>query len=159
VNLRSTGVLTTIDTSDGTDDMVNVGSLAPATGGDLLGIAAVVKVDDQDSASLNLDDSGDPTGRSITIGQLGGLTGILVSGLPNITLTVNIAEVTYTGGTGDDTFHAVGFLAQTKVSLNGGGGNDVLKFAPIPLDRIVSFDGGTGTNGIDYSLIPRRGVS
>src|SRR5262249_27595703 len=93
VNLRSTGVPTTIDTSAGTDDAVNIGSLAPATGGDLLRIAAVVKVDDQDSASLNLDDSGDPTGRAIALGQLGALTGILVSGLPNITVAEHIARV------------------------------------------------------------------
>ena len=152
VNLQSTGVGTTINTGQGSGDVVNLGSLAPATGGTLTGIAGGVTVDDDDTSTLNLDDSGDATGRLVIIGQA--LSRSIISipslGLAEFLVGENVSTINFNGGTGDDTFDAGGLLGSTTLNLNGGGGDDTLAFLVNPPD-LGTFDGGTGTNTIDYS--------
>lgn len=159
VSLLSTGVFTTIDTQGGTDDVVNLGSTGPNSGGTLLGLFGIVTVDDGDGATLNVDDSGDATGRTITIGELSSRAAIYVSGLPLLTITHNVATTNVYGGTGADTFTGSGFDGSGLINLFGGGGDDDLIYValPLPLVNVRSFDGGTGTNEIDYSLLPVSG--
>jgi hypothetical protein len=154
INLRSTGVSTTLNTSLGDGDVVNLGSLAPAPGGDLLGITANVDIDDSDTGVVNIDDAGDATGRTIVFADVSSKLGILVSGLPSITTGINVQTLNYYAGTGDDVFTGASFLGSTIASVFGGGGDDALIYTPDPLNPIASFDGGAGINRIDYSLIP-----
>jgi hypothetical protein len=152
VNLRSTAVPTTINTGAGGGDVVNLGSLAPATGGDLTGINGGVTIDDTDTSTLNMDDSGDATGRTVLIGQAGGRTVLSILGLSPFEFLVGegVSTLNFNGGNGDDTFDAGGVFGSTTLNINGGGGNDTLAFLVNP-PNLGMFDGGTGTNTIDYS--------
>ncbi|MFO0888878.1 MAG: Ig-like domain-containing protein [Isosphaeraceae bacterium] len=154
INLRSTGVPTKLNTSLGDGDVVNVGSLAPATGGDLLGITADVDIDDSDTGIVNIDDAGDAIGRTVVFGEVSTRLGVLVTGLSSFTMGNLIQTLNFYAGTGDDVFTGASLLGSTRVNVLGGGGDDALIYTPDPLTPIASFDGGAGTNQIDYSLIP-----
>jgi putative cell wall-binding protein len=124
VDIRGTAAggpltLTSSGATGATGDDVTIGSLAPATtGGTVAGLAASVTVGSSDAApdTLVVDDSGDTTGQSATIGdsQLAGLapsvidyTGSQLSGL-----TVNF-------GSGSDTADVTP-SANFPMALDGG---------------------------------------
>jgi hypothetical protein len=160
VNLQSNDVDTTINTGQGAGDVVNLGSLAPATGGNLFGLLGGATIDDDDSSQVNVDDSGDATGRTVLIGELATRTIVTVLGLslPDLLVGENVGSVQLNSGTGDDTFNVGGLAGTTKLSINGGGGDDALAFTVSPLLNFGVFNGGTGTNLIDYSSAPVAGL-
>ena len=67
MDVKATTAALTINGNDHSDT-INVGSLAPGLGGTLTGILGVINVvNTSASSTLNLDDSGDATGRNGTI--------------------------------------------------------------------------------------------
>lgn len=157
VNLQSTAVPTLIDTNLGANDVTNLGSTAPALGGDLLGIQGLVTLEDGDAGVVNVDDSADTEGRSVLIGELSSHTGIVIPSIPNILVGTNIHTLNFYGGTGPDTFDVGGLLGATDVNINAGDGDDILRFIILPQVDLRTFDGGAGSNEIDYADVPVLG--
>lgn len=119
-NIRSTSGPTTIS-AQGSGNTFNIGSLAPNTGGTLAGITFALTVHGSGTDTLNIDDSGDTTGR------IGTLTGTQVTGLGNA------GAITYSGmiavnlslGKGDDHL-TVSSTHAGRTSIDGGPGKDMI---------------------------------
>jgi hypothetical protein len=158
VNLLSTDVPIEIDLGFDDNDVANIGSDAPGSGGVLSGIRALVTVKDPDTATLNVDDSGDPTGRTVFIGELPSRAALLFSDGPIIEVEFDNGATNIYGGMGDDTFTGASLLGP-QVNLFGGGGDDTLDYEPLFITAVQSFDGGDGTNTINYELIPVSGTA
>ncbi|MCA9171412.1 MAG: hypothetical protein KDB23_27270, partial [Planctomycetales bacterium] len=151
INVRSIAGITTINAGFG-DDTINVGTLAPATGGVANDIDALLTIDGgDDTDTINVDDTGELNADSLL------LTSTLISGLGtsngiaystteflNISMgsggnTIDVqstsATTAITTGTNDDLIH-VGSLAPAlggtlnllagALSLDGESGNDTL---------------------------------
>ena len=114
---RTSGSGTTITTRSGIDT-INIGSLAPATGGNLNNIQAPVTVLGDGSTTMNVDDTGSngPEAGTLTSATLSGLGmggpgGITYSGLA----ALNIAL-----GNGPGTFNILSTKSGTITTLNAG---------------------------------------
>lgn len=97
---------------------VNIGSLAPTlTGGTLAAITAQVSIlDPLGFTAVNIDDSGDSTGRTVTVG------GGQITGLTTTAIQYNAAELfslVINGGTGSDAFTVAPSLI-FPITINGG---------------------------------------
>ena len=138
VNIRAIGAATTVNAGTGADT-INVGSLAPAFGGLVDGVAGALVLDGgTGSDALNIDDTGDTTNNPGTLtastltglGMAGGITyqsletfGIgLGSGHDTFTVesTPAGAVTTLATNAGDDTLNVVSTGGVTKINTNAG---------------------------------------
>ncbi len=102
---------------DAGGDTVNIGSTAPTLGGTLDGLAGAVQIASTTGGiALNVDDSGDPIGRDITLGnsQITGIASVPIQ-------TANVTAMTILGGTGNNTF-TLSSPITVPTTLNGGPG-------------------------------------
>ena len=109
INIRSTGGLTTVNTSEGATSTINVGSLSPSAGGMVNGLQGTLAVVDGESSSdtLNVDDTGSTGAKS------GTLTATTLTGLGM--------------GAGGITYDSYYTLAGLNIAL--GSGHDTLRIA------------------------------
>ena len=113
---------------------MNVGSLAPATGGDVNGIGAVLTVNgDGEADSLNVDDTAD------TDGNTGNLTATDITGLGMTGKIVygTVESLTIGLGSGDDTFTVASTHTGTT-ELNTNTGNDTVTLETISGNSLPS---------------------
>jgi hypothetical protein len=172
VNIKSTGVPTTVTTSGTGDDndTVTIGNA-----GTVQGITAMVNVANVNALSrLIIDDSADTTGRTVTIndttvhglapanitfdataiGDVGGAPGLTInggSGGNHFTINNSIAAATTTlnMGAGNDAVTVLFNAAGSTLNFNGQAGNDTFEIVPSS-NATINVDGGTGTNNLDY---------
>jgi len=154
INVHGTNAatVTTLNTGLGTNT-VNLGSVAPATGGVVAGIQGALISVGSGSDALNVDNTGSSvawlgTLTATTLTGLGmGAGGVTYSGLA--TLNVNL-------GPGNDTFTVTGITNSTLTAIDGGlGGNNAIlnfsgNFAPSRL-TLVNFAAATLYVGGDFS--------
>ncbi len=143
-NILSTefGFTTTVDTGPGTDivnvqstalfsplnienafstsnhDTVNIGSLAPSLGGTLANIAGTVNVSNTSGGgtTLNVDDSGDTTGQTVTVTN-GSVSGTWSPASINYT-GGQVTSLNLLGGDGGNTFNVQSTASGTTTSIN-----------------------------------------
>ncbi len=121
-NVQSTNAITvtTINTGAGAN-VINVGSLAPVTGGITNGIQGSLVIVGSGNDTLNVDDTGNTSGQSGTLSAtaltgLGmGASGLTYSGLAVLNLTL---------GSGNDNFTITGVTNTTRTTINGGAGTN-----------------------------------
>ena len=121
VNIEGVDGPTTINATSGTDT-INIGSLAPASGGILGDIAGMVTVTGDKATVVNVDDTGDPDA------ETGTLTASTLSGL-DLGGTISysgLAQLNISLGLGGNTFYIAGTAAGTATSLDSGSGNDTV---------------------------------
>ena len=170
VNVRSISAETTVNTGDG-DDNVYVGSTAPATGGNVNEIGALLSIwGDADSDALYVDDSGEVTDNlgTLTANTLTGLGmagSIAYSGLEELTIGMGSgADSMVVNGTHAGTTSITNFAGEDVVQVNdhlgrltflGGPDNDKLLLdgsyihAPVnnPLVTFTRFEDGRQRTG------------
>ncbi|HEY1860908.1 MAG TPA: hypothetical protein VGG61_11165, partial [Gemmataceae bacterium] len=121
-DVLGTGGPTTINTGAGTNT-VNIGSKAPALGGVLSGVLADVTVKSGSGpVTLNVDDSGDATGRTgtLTATKISGLgMGGVINYDPVVALNIML-------GSGPDNFTITGIAPNTVTTVDGGPGTDTV---------------------------------
>ena len=121
-NVRATSGPTTLNAGGG-NDVIRVGSLAPANRGTVNAMAAALTINGQAGTDqLTVDDSGD------TAANTGNLTATTLTGLgmgPAGLTYSTLENLTVNMGSGNDTFNVVGTAVGTTTTLNGGPGNDV----------------------------------
>jgi Ca2+-binding RTX toxin-like protein len=145
VNVRAISGDTTVDGGID-DDTVNIGSLAPAAGGTLEGIAALLTIEGSEPASgsdvLNVDDSGDTGANTgaLTAGTITGLgmTGAIAYGTVE-TLNIDL-------GSGGDTF-TIESTHAGETHLHANGGADTVNVQSVAGESSV--DGGSGDDTIN----------
>jgi hypothetical protein len=122
LNIQSTNAatVTTVNTGTGTKT-VNVGSLAPNTGGVVNGVQGALIIIGSGNDTLNVDDTGS------TVDKSGTLTATTLTGLG-----MGAGGITYSG------------LAALNVTL--GSGNDTFTVAGANGPTVTKIDGGLGTN-------------
>ena len=121
-NVQATNAITvtTLNTGDG-ENIINVGSLAPSTGGIVDNIQGALIIVGSGSDTLNVDDTGsegDKTGTltSTTLTGLAmGAAGITYSGLSVLNISL---------GSGDDTFTINSVTPTTSMTVDAGAGTD-----------------------------------
>jgi len=120
VEQTAAGTTTTVNTGGGSNT-VNVGSLAPASGGLTHGIQGPVVVVGSGKDTLNVDDSGS------SVNETGNLTPTLLAGLgmgaSGITYS-GLAALNVTLGSGNDSFAINDITSSTVTTVNGGGGSN-----------------------------------
>jgi hypothetical protein len=177
VNVLDTGVPTTIldhgtDTIDvqatnaplminanGSRDAINVGSLAPNSGGTLTALADPITImNTAATSSLVVDDSGDSVGRTGTISATS-LAGFGLPGSSSIKYPAQLASLTVYGGSGDNTDTITGTSVLT--SLIPGGGTSVptaVNVQAVGANGSLTITGGDETDDIAIgSLAPTLG--
>lgn len=144
-NVQSTNAttVTTLNTGAGAN-VVNVGSLMPATGGVVSGILGALTVVGGGNDTMNVDDTGDAVAQTglltaTTLTGLGmGASGITYSGLAALNLSL---------GSGGNTFTIDSTNASTATTLNSGSGNDTVNLlADSGVTNINSQDGNDTIN-------------
>src|SRR5262249_39615242 len=124
-NVKSTAAGTPVTLTGGTGTSTfNVGSTAPDAGGTLTGIRSILTLNRAGSlatsATANVDDPGDTTGRSGTLSAMT-VTGLGMSGSIQyaglVHLNVNL-------GSGADSLLVTGLARQTTTTADGGPGSD-----------------------------------
>ena len=137
INVRSTLGPTTINTGGGANG-VNVGSLAPATGGNLNAIQGALTLTGSGQDTVNFDDSGSAAGKTAI------LSGSNLTALSPAAISYSgAAAVNVSLGSGNDTFTITGTSAAT--SLNSGAGNDTINVNAISNPTTVNTATGTST--------------
>jgi hypothetical protein len=143
VNVRSTsprvgnGAINLYVNGGGGDQEVTVGSLAPALGGTLANIHGAVDVFNSGAngtSQLLIDDGGDGTARTVTLGPLTGLTSIgneELTGLAPAPLVCaagpsGVTSLTIDGGGGGNTFSVQYTAPGAATTISAGGGNNTL---------------------------------
>ncbi|HEV7301125.1 MAG TPA: hypothetical protein VGN72_17295 [Tepidisphaeraceae bacterium] len=117
LNIRSIHAKTpTVVLGGAGDDVINVGSLAPAVGGTVNAIAATLLVDGQGGADMmNVDDRAET---AITVGVL---TQTTLSGLsPAVISYAALETLNIDAGSAGDVFNVRGTSAVTNLNTNGG---------------------------------------
>jgi hypothetical protein len=106
----------------GTDTVVIGSQPSTTSGGNVGAINGLVYVYGYGPTSVNVDDSGDATGRAIT------LTSTSLTGLAPgyIYFGTNVSSLTINAGTGNDTLTVADTSLAFPVIFNGGNGNDTL---------------------------------
>ena len=151
VNVRAIQSPTTFNLGSG-DNTIDVGSLAPASGGTLAGIAAALSLSGGTGTStLNLDDTGDATARTGTLAAtsltgLGMLKGITETGMSAVNLAL---------GSGTDNFTVAGTSAQ-GATITTVSGNDTFNVQAAAGPLSISTGPGNGTFNVG-SLMPTQG--
>jgi hypothetical protein len=126
INIRATGAATNVNTGTGTN-IINIGSLAPSANGIISNIQGAVTVTGSGTDTLNVDDTGNTSGRNG--GSSGLLTSTALTGLGMIA-----AGITYSGlstlnislGSGGDTFNVQSTYSGTVTTLNTGAGTNTV---------------------------------
>jgi hypothetical protein len=147
------------------DQRVTIGSLAPSLGGTVANIKGDVDVfnsSESGSSQLLIDDSGDATARTATLGRLVGLTSIgneELTGLAPAPLVCfagsgGVTSLTIDGGSGGNTFNLQYTAPGATTTLNAGSGNDTINVGNSAnrLDDIqgpVTVNGQGGTNHLN----------
>ena len=123
-NVQSTKstTVTTLNTGAGAN-VVNVGSLAPATGGVTTGITGYLVVVGSGTDTMNVDDTGNTTGQSGTLTSTA-LTGLGMGGL-GITYS-GLSALNINLGSGNDTFNVRSTKSTTVTTLNTGAGANIV---------------------------------
>jgi hypothetical protein len=149
VHVRQIHGTTTVNTEAG-NDVINVGSLAPSTGGSVNQIASALIVNGGESTldSLNVDDTGDATSNdgvltATTLTGLGMGFGITYSNLETLNISL---------GAGGNSFNVRATAAGTATTLNSGNGNDVLT-----IDSNGALPGGTVNDVVSSLTINGQG--
>jgi hypothetical protein len=151
VNIRAIIATTTVNAGTGAD-AINVGSLAPAIGGNANAIAATLTINGQGgSDALNVDDTGD------TLANNGTLTATELTGLGMAgKIVYGTLEALKIGlGSGSDTFAIVStHVGSTELNSNAGADRiNVLSTA-----GLTTVNAGTGADTINVgSLAPAMG--
>jgi len=145
INVQATlaGTTTTISEGGGSN-IVNVGSMAPATGGIADNISGPLVVSSDPGATLNVDDTGSTAVKtgyltSSTLTGLGMAGGITYSGMASVNVSL---------GTGNDIFNIQSTSAITTV--NGGAAFDVFNvgtLAPASGGYLAQLSGAVFLNG------------
>jgi hypothetical protein len=151
INVRAISGATTINTGAGSDTL-RVGSLAPAAGGNLLGIRAGLTLDGgADNDSVTIDSTGSAAAAT------GSLTATSINDL-GMTGNVNYAStenLTIDLGSGGDTFTVNETHAGSTV-INGGGGADAINVRAISGATTINVGAGSDTLRVG-SLAPAAG--
>ena len=153
VNVRAIRHATNIGLGEGDDD-VNVGSLTPALGGTLDPIAALLTITGgAGNDDLNLDDTGDSSGRTGVIAAAS-VTGLGMASGVNQT---EVENLTVGLGTGGDALTVQGVFAGANV-LNTNGGMDTVNVRAAQAGSTTTINGG-GENDTFHvgSLAPASG--
>jgi Ca2+-binding RTX toxin-like protein len=149
-NVRAISGDTTVDGGEH-DDTINVGSFAPAGGGMLEGIAALLTIEGNEPASgsdvLNIDDSGDTGANS------GALTGTRITGLGMAGSVIygTVETLNIDLGSGGDTFTIESTHAGTT-DLHANGGDDTINVGLGSLNGLsgpLAASGGDGTDTLN----------
>jgi hypothetical protein len=185
VDVQATNSPLTIQ-GQGGNDVVNVGSLAPTvSGGTLADILGSITVQNQGASSstfttLTIDDSGDTTSRSATIGTIntlpsstdtfGTLTGLDLPATAQIAWDLKdaggnseVQSVAVNGGSGGNTFtvnqtNAIAVSQSSFLFLNSGTGNDRVNVQAVPAAEVLVIQGQDGTDAVNVgSLAPATG--
>ncbi|HEX4999276.1 MAG TPA: LEPR-XLL domain-containing protein, partial [Terriglobia bacterium] len=147
-NVQSTSALTTINTGAGSANTVNVGSLAPAAGGNLNGVAGKLIVNGQSTVSetLNIDETGDTGANTgtLTSARLTGLgmaandpaRGIEYSGVD--TLNLNLSNQA-------DTLTIAGTSVDSVTTVNANGGADIINIQTVGGATLLNAGPGSDT--------------
>jgi hypothetical protein len=152
VNVQSTAGPTNIISQQGTD-VVNIGSLAPATGGNVNGIQGALTVVGDNNGTMNVDDTGS------TATNTGTLTGNTLTGLG-----IGPAGITYCGlanlnislGSGDNTFTIASTNYGTVTTLNAGSGVNTINIQSTASATTVNTPGGANVINVG-SVAPLTG--
>ncbi len=153
-NIQSTysATATTVNTGLGAD-IVNIGSLMPATGGNVNGIQGALTVIGNGSDTMNVDDTGSVTAKTgamtyNTITGLGmGAGGITYSGLATLNISL---------GSHGNTFTIYSTYVSTTTNLNSGAGNDTVNVQTT--SGVTNVNTGAGVNTVNIgSLAPTTG--
>ncbi|HWE04741.1 MAG TPA: hypothetical protein VG326_20205 [Tepidisphaeraceae bacterium] len=162
INVQANAGALTILTSSGTNT-VNVGSLAPATGGTVNGIQGVLSITGRGVDTVNVDDTGSTatvtgvlTDTQLTLTGMG-LPGLFYASLTNLNInlgsgmigfTINntSANTSLTTGSGNDTVTILA-TAPLLTSVSTGAGNDVVNVRSE--SGTTNINVGTGTNVVN----------
>jgi hypothetical protein len=131
VNVQSNGDLSTYIAA-GPGDVVTIGSQAPGLGGTLDSIRGYVILSSYRTGALPsvvIDDSGDATGRSMTLSAYPQYYDYQLSGLPNGQILFGLdpaTPISILGGLGDDTFSVTSPVSYTGITIDGGQGMNTL---------------------------------
>jgi hypothetical protein len=149
-NVQATSGPLRIDGTDSTNgllDTVNVGSLAPALGGTMAGIQGALSIgSSMNKINIDLDDSGDTTGRAVTV------TGSAVTGLAPAEIDYTSSQVNdliILGGNGADTFTLRTVLP--SLGISGGGGINTLVGPNMTNAWEVTGPGAGSVDGMSFS--------
>jgi hypothetical protein len=145
--LATTGAL--YDYNTGGQDYTFVGTTGAAidTGtGTTANINGLVQVSGPGPTVLVVDDSGDPSSRTVTLNSTG-LTGLGNAGV--ISFSANLGALLVGGGSGGNTFNVSDFGAGLQTIFSTGNGNAAVN---VTVDASsgyqLTFNGGTGTNSL-----------
>ena len=129
VNVLATQVDTNLVGWSG-NTTVNVGNAGRLT--DILGAISISNP--PSFTTVNVDDSADPVGRTVTLDTFTSGSGtfgrVSFGGVPIYYKYADTRSVTVTGGTGSDTFRVLDSHAGIPLTLDGGAGNDILVGGP-----------------------------
>ena len=142
-SVQATNAMTATTINAGAEnDIISVGSLAPATGGTINAIAGALTLNGEaGSDTLSIDDSGDTTANTgtltattlaglglgpsgLTYGTIESLTVNLGSGADTLTVTGTGGSAVIMGNDGNDTLNAA--ASAQAITLHGGNGDDIL---------------------------------
>ena len=174
-NIRTDGGLVAVNTGSGANT-INVGTLAPATGGTLAGIQGGVSVAAGGTDTLNIDDSANAGNTAVSLAPTRVLgadlssTGISYSGLTNLNVALGTGNLvvtvlgtpsnvatTLTTGNGNETINVLA-TGSGATTIQAGAGNNTLNVQSTGGPTTLS--AGTGNSTINVgSLAPLAGGS
>jgi hypothetical protein len=120
INIQQTFAGVPVSVEGSATDTVDIGSSAPSLGGTLANIAAPVNVSNTSgSTTLNVDDSGDTTGQTVTVSNnsISGTWSPAAINYSDAALST-IKTVNLSGGSGGNTFNVQSTLAGATTTIN-----------------------------------------
>ena len=142
VNVEATAGPTTVNLGGSNASVVNVGSLAPATGGIIDNVQGNLTVVGNGDDTMNVDDTGSTAAKTGTLnattltGLNTGASGITYSGLANLTVSL---------GSGGNTFTVANTAGGTSTTVNSGNGTDTVNVTATSSPLTVNTQTGPGT--------------
>jgi Ca2+-binding RTX toxin-like protein len=119
VNVQATGLSSTLNINGNGkgNDVVNIGGKAPSLGGTVANIAGAVNVSNSSGhTTLNVDDSGDTTGRTVTVTS-SSVSGTWAPAAINYT-GGHVSALNLLGGDGGNTFNVLSTASGTTTAIN-----------------------------------------
>lgn len=134
INVQSNAAnLVTVIAADATGDQVNVGSLAPALGGNMAKVLGTVEVTGNGPATLTVDDSGDASAKTVTTGHVSGnlysITGLSQGTIEYTSGSVQSLTI-YAPSTPENSIDVNGTPTGTALTVHAGFGNITVLSVP-----------------------------
>ncbi len=140
VNVQATGAVTNVNLVAAAD-VVNVGNNAPAGNSTSGTITGQVNVHGGGQGTLNVDDTGNPAARTVTL-TAASLTGASPAAIDY----TGISLLGITLGSGGNTVNVNGTLASVTTNLNTGAGDDTVNVTAMAVPTHITT--GTGANSV-----------